>query len=176
MVKITSLRNEKLGIDMPQMVFERRADGLIDFNVIRLTEKVIWQALEKAGIVYEDWTAYKEPGQQVLNLFLELKDGYQDDEENIAAVYEQVTKPDDDEFTLSAVHNDTMDLIGFSVKVNLLPPGAFTNYAAQRQAEGADLAHLKPPHINPSEKVLSLLLAKPGEVRARIEAEPVAAH
>jgi len=171
MVRITSLRNEKLGIDIPQMVFERRVDGLIDFNVIRLTEKVIWQALEKAGIVYEDWTAYKEPGQQVLRLFLELKDGYQHNEEDIAAaVYEQLTKPNNDEFSLSAVHDDAMDMIGFSVKVNLLPLGTFANYTAQRQVEGADLAHLKPPHINPSDKVLSLLLVKP-VVAPEVEAE-----
>jgi hypothetical protein len=169
MVRITSLRDEKLGIDIPQMVFERRADDLIDFNVIRLTEKLIWQALEKTGIAYEDWTAYKEPGQQVLQLFLELKGGYQDSEENIAAaVYEQVTKPDNDEFTLSAVHDDAMDMLGFSVKVNLLPRGTFADYTAQRQAEGADLAHLKPPHVNPSDEVLSHLLGRP-------EAEALAA-
>ncbi len=50
MVRITSLRNEKLGIDIPQMVFERRADDLLDFVVIRLTEKTIWQAIENTGI------------------------------------------------------------------------------------------------------------------------------
>jgi hypothetical protein len=177
MVRITSLRNDKLGIDIPQMVFERRADDLLDFIVVRLTEKTIWQAIENTSIAYEDWTAYKEAGQPILNLFIELKDGYQDNEEDIAAaVYEQVTKPDNDEFTLSAVHDDAMDMVGFSVKVNLLPPGAFANYTAQRQAEGADLAHLKPPHINPSDKVLSLLLARPEavEVKAGAEAEAVA--
>jgi hypothetical protein len=162
MVRITALRNEKLGIDIPQMVFERRADDLIDFNVIRLTEKLIWQALESSGIPYQDWTAYKEPGQQVLQLFLELKGGYHDSEENIAmAVYERVAKPDDDAFTLSAVHEDVIGMLGFSVKVNLLPPGTFASYTAQRQAEGADPAHLKPPHVNPSPEVLSLLLARP---------------
>jgi len=31
---------------------------------------------------------------------------------------------------------------------------------AYRQAEGADLAQLKPPHINPSDKVIALLGAK----------------
>jgi hypothetical protein len=177
MVRITSRRNDKLGIYIPQMVFERRADDLLDFIVVRLTEKTIWQAIENTSIAYEDWTAYKEAGQPILNLFIELKDGYQDNEEDIAAaVYEQVTKPDNDEFTLSAVHDDAMDMVGFSVKVNLLPPGAFANYTAQRQAEGADLAHLKPPHINPSDKVLSLLLARPEavEVKAGAEAEAVA--
>ncbi len=52
-------------------------------------------------------------------------------------------------------------LIGFKpIEVTLLPAGVFANYKGQRQAEGADLAHLKPPHINPSDKVLSLLGAK----------------
>ena len=44
------------------------------------------------------------------------------------------------------------------LKITFLPTGAFSNYTALRQAEGADLAQLKPPHINPSEKILSLLL------------------
>jgi len=50
------------------------------------------------------------------------------------------------------------------IKITFLPRGAFQNYAAHRQAEGADLAQLKPPHINPSDKVLSLLGAKVGAV------------
>ena len=41
MIRITALRNEKLNIDIPQMVFERRADDLIDLGFMRLTEKVI---------------------------------------------------------------------------------------------------------------------------------------
>ena len=93
MVKITSLRNEKLGIEIPQMVFERRADGLIDFVFIRLTEKTIWQAIERTGIAYEDWIAYKEPGEPVLRLFIELKDGCQASGDDISkAIYQQITK------------------------------------------------------------------------------------
>jgi hypothetical protein len=147
------------------MVFERRVDDVIDFNVIRLTEKVIWQALEHAGVAYKDWVAYKEPGQQVLQLFLELKDGHQGIVENIAAmVREQVTKPEDGELVLSAVHKDVMDMIGFNIKVKLLEKGAFADYTARMQAQGADPAHLKPPHINPSDEVLSLLLGEAEEI------------
>jgi len=170
MVRITSLRNEKLGIEIPQMSFERRADDLIDFNVIRLTEKVIWQALEESGIPYQDWVAYREPGTQALQLFLEVKDGYRGSEEEIAAmVYQKLARPDNDEFAASAVHDDLMDMVGFSIKVNLLPGGTFAGYTAQRQAQGADLAHLKPPHINPSEDVLELLVIKPQKAKAGIE-------
>jgi hypothetical protein len=65
-------------------------------------------------------------------------------------------------------------MIDFKVEVNLLPQGAFAQYTAQRRAEGADLAHLKPPHINPSSRVLSLLSAAPERIAAREEAEKVA--
>jgi len=43
------------------------------------------------------------------------------------------------------------------VEVSFLPHGTFIRYITERQASGAALGHLKPPHINPSEKVLSLL-------------------
>ncbi len=78
-------------------------------------------------------------------------------------------------YTTSQIRDDFADMINFRVKATLLPPGAFANYTAQRQAEGADLAHLKPPHINPSDKVLSLLLAKPEVApEVKVEAEAVA--
>ena len=178
MVKITSLRNEKLGIDIPQMVFERRADDLLDFVVLRLTEKTIWQAIENTGIAYQDWTARKKAGEPVLQLFVELKDGYQASQADVAtAVYEQILNSDNDGYTTSSVHEDLTDMINFRVETTLLPYGAFANYTSQRQAEGADLAHLKPSHINPSDKVLSLLLAKPEAVpEVKVEAEAVAIH
>ena len=178
MVKITSLRNEKLGIGIPQMVFERRADDLLDFVVLRLTEKTIWQAIENTGIAYQDWTARKKAGEPVLQLFVELKDGYQASQADVAtAVYEQILNSDNDGYTTSSVHEDLTDMINFRVETTLLPYGAFANYTSQRQAEGADLAHLKPSHINPSDKVLSLLLAKPEAVpEVKVEAEAVAIH
>ena len=178
MVRITSLRNEKLGIAIPQMVFERRADDLLDFVALRLTERVIWQAIENTGIAYEDWAARKKAGEPVLQLFVELKDGYQASEADIgAAVNEQILNSDNDRYTTSAVHDDLVDMINFRVETTLLSCGAFANYTAQRQAEGADLAHLKPSHINPSDKVLSLLMAKPEAVpEVKVEAEAVAIH
>ncbi len=170
MIRITSLRNENLDVDIPQMVFERRADDLLDFVFIRLTEKTVWQAIERTGIPYVDWTAYKKAGEPVLNIFMELKDGYDGNEAGVAsAVHEQIIKSDSDRDTSSLIRDDFAEMINFRVEVNLLPRGAFANYTAQRQAEGADLAHLKPPHINPSAKVLSLLRARP-EVAPKVEA------
>lgn len=175
MIRITSRQNENLGIDIPQMVFERRADDLLDFVFIRLTEKTIWQAVERTAIPYVDWTAYKKAGEPVLSILIELKDGYERNETDIAsAVREEIINSDSDRDTKSLIRGDFAEMINFRVEVNLLPRGAFASYTARRQAEGADLAHLKPPHINPSEKVLSLLLAKP-EVAPKVEVESGAA-
>ena len=55
-------------------------------------------------------------------------------------------------------------MVGFDVKVAYLPEGTFDKYTARRQAEGADLAHLKPPHINPSDKVMSALLSETEDI------------
>ena len=163
MVRITALRNEKLGINIPQMAFERRVDDLIDFNVIRITEKLIWQSLEKSGIEYEDWFAYREPGQQTLRFYLEPKNGFQYNEQTVAAIlYDKMTRAED-EFTSSSTHDDLMKMVGFNIEVKFLPRGTFTNYTAMRQAEGADLAHLKPPHVNPPQKVLDMLTAETEE-------------
>lgn len=166
LIRITSLRNEKLGIDMPQMVFESRTDDLIDITGLgRLTEKIIWQAIENTGIPYADWTARKEviDGKPMVHLYLELKENYIASERGLAtAIYNELVELDKEyEYNIYRVYGTPEAVIGVKpIKVTLLPTGAFDNYRIQRQAEGADLAHLKPPHINPSDKVLSLLGAK----------------
>jgi hypothetical protein len=158
MVRITSLWNEELGINIPQMAFERRVDDFIDFYVVNFTERSIWQAIESTGVAYEDWVAYKDAKNQLLNIGLELKDGYQGDKADIAAlIYEKLARPENNKSEEVTRYNDLTDLAYFGVKVDFLPKGNFANYIAQRQTEGADLAHLKPPHVNPPKKVLSML-------------------
>jgi len=174
MVRITSLRNEKLNIDIPQMVFERRADELIDITGFgRLTEKVIWQAIENTGIPYVDWAARKEivEDKPILHLYVELKDNYIASEKTIAAaVYDELIKLDSVyHYNVYGAYGDPETVLGLKpVEVTLLPQGAFARYMAQRQAEGADLGNMKPPHVNPSDKVLSSL----GAPRVVVEAVP----
>jgi len=175
-IKITSLRNDKLGIGIPQMAFESRADEIINIGgFFRLTEKVIWQAIENTNIPYADWTVRKEIVEEkpVLHLYLELKDGYIASGRGVAKAIHDQLKRLDDGFIYSDLENMLGDVESVlelkPIEVTLLPEGAFSKYIAQRQAEGADLAHLKPPHINPSDKVLSLLGAKV-EAVPRVEA------
>jgi hypothetical protein len=178
-IKITSLKNEKLGIDIPQMTFEGRLSDIMDIgSLFRLSEKVIWQAMENTNIPYVDWTARKEviESRPVLHLYIELKDGYIASERGMAtAVFEQIIKYDEGTFYGSLAR--VLDPI--PIEVTLLPVGAFDNYIAKRRAEGADLAHLKPRHINPSDAELDVLRARVKaapeiEVVAEAEAEAVA--
>jgi phenylacetate-coenzyme A ligase PaaK-like adenylate-forming protein len=165
LIKITSLNNEKLGIDIPQMLFERRIDGIINFVVVQLTEKLIWQAIEHAGIAYEDWTSYKKPGESVLTVLIEPKNSFQGNIVDVATeIRKYIFRSDDNNHRVSGALEDLTDMFDFRVEVELLHQGAFANYTAHRQAEGADLAHLKPPHVNPSDKVLSLLLKETEEI------------
>lgn len=166
MIRITSLQNKKLGIKIPQMTFARRADDIIDFGVTRLTEKVIWQAIENSGIPYEDWIARKDAGENMaLHLFIELKDGSQATEADVvSAVYKEIVEVDDEQNTAAEIRGDFTNFIDFKIEATLLPSGTFARYIEKRRAEGAELAHLKPPHVNPTNKVLSQLLAETEEV------------
>jgi hypothetical protein len=157
MIRITSKRNDVLNIDIPQMTFERRADDLIDLaGYVRLTERTIWQAIENSGIQYEEWTVRKEFDEKpMVNLFLELKAGFKASESDIAiAIYEEIKKLDE-RVNSSSIYSTMENILGtIPLKVTLLPGGTFPNYIARRQKEGADLAHVKPPHINPPDEVL----------------------
>jgi hypothetical protein len=172
MIRITSLRNEKLNINIPQMEFYSRADDLIIITGLGyITEKLVWEAIENTGVPYVDWTARKEAidGKPALHIYMEPKDKYIAREENVATTVRKEFRKlesiyDYNPYPLVGDLETTLDLK--SVQVTLLPQGAFSSYISQRQAEGADLGHLKPPHINPSDKMLSLLGAAPVEVEA----------
>jgi hypothetical protein len=162
MVRITSLKNDKLKINLPQITFDRRVDDLIDLGFIRLTERIIWQAVENTNIPYKDWVAHKEIGETPrLHLYVELKDNHKASEEEIAAaVYEQIQKNGNGLFVYRELAS-LESLINYKpIRVTLLPQGAFSYYKEQKLAEGAELSQLKPRHINPSDKALSLLLSK----------------
>jgi len=44
------------------------------------------------------------------------------------------------------------------VRATLLSAGTFQRYFEEKQKEGADLAHLKPPHMNASDAAIQRLL------------------
>jgi hypothetical protein len=171
MITITAQHNEKLGIDIPQMAFHARVDDMIDIaGFTRLTEKVIWQAIENSGVNYKEWTVRKELKEvPILHLYLELGDNGHVNEEQIArAVHRELKR-------LDAPYADLEAFLGLRpLEVTILPENAFQGYTTRQQAAGADLAHLKPPHINPSDGVIDCLVSGVAEIpaasrKARIE-------
>lgn len=165
LIRITSLRNESLGIELPQMAFEHRVDDVIDFIAVKITEKNLWQAIRKSGVDCDDWVAYKKPGEPLLHLFIEPKNHWQGNEVELsAAIRDSLIAERKSRYKESTVREDWRDELGFDINVKILPSDSFSHYLATKQADGADLAHLKPPHINPSQEALSLLMPQVEEI------------
>jgi hypothetical protein len=154
LVEIVSLGDDEIGIDLPQMSFYSRADGIIDLAAFtRLTEKDIWRAIEEADVEYADWMARKEYASQepVLHIYVEPTADSDPEplRERIRARLREIHEP-------YAEMEEMLDMD--PLRVSLLPRGSFARYFFERQAAGADLAQLKPPHMNPSDKVIDVFL------------------
>lgn len=155
LIQITSLRNENLDIDIPQMVFLSRVDDQIDIaGFTRLSEKIIWQAIENAGLDNEGWVVRKEViDEPRLHLYIELKgNGHLTSEQVASLVHDE----------LKMLDTPYAELESFThlrpLKVTLLPRNAFGLYKRRQMESGADLTQLVPPHINPSEEAIRLLV------------------
>lgn len=156
LIEIVALRDEELGIDLPQMRFYSRADDVIflaGFAV--LTERTIWRAIENSGLRYVDWSACKEvwEGHSRLHLYLELEPEEQRQAETAhVLIHTQLQELDSD-------YRDLQDMLNIDpLRLTLLQPGTFLKYMQDRQQAGADLAHLKPPHMQASEEIIERLL------------------
>jgi hypothetical protein len=153
-VTITSLGNERLGIRLPQMAFYSRCDGIIDLGgFARLTEKTIAESINRTGIAYKGWTARREvDGSPMLHVYIEPREPGVRAPQVWAALHQQLKK-------LHEPYAEMETLLRLRpLKVTVLPRGAFGSYLAAQQARGAELAHLKPPHLNPSDETLRVLL------------------
>lgn len=145
---------------LPQFTFEGRADDRIDMaGFTRLDAKTIWEAMDKSGYAYQDWSVRKEfkGDSPILHMFLELK--------GPAA---QATEPDD---AAMAIHHairevdpfygDLETMLGIiPLKVTLLQAGTFDRFYDLRKVGGYDLELRTPPKMNtPDDDVADLLAA-----------------
>jgi len=154
LIKIVALEDKEAGIKLPQMVFESRADDLIDVvGFTRLHEKTVWQAINNTGIKYVDWTLQKEhiDGEPILHLYIELSQEYDVAELENSLQQEMV-----------GLDSDYRDLEGMlrirPLKVTPLTAGSFQRYHEEMKRQDADLARLKPPHMNASDTIMKTLL------------------
>lgn len=153
-VEIVSLRDEEQHIDIPQMTFYARVDGIIDIGgFTRLTEKSVYKAINSTGLPIVGWTARKEylQNKPILHLYLESSNGYQTDEVS-QAVHAKLKEED-------MGYADLEGMLGiYPLQVTMLQNGAFQKYIETKRQEGADLAHLKPPSVNPKDEEIRLLM------------------
>jgi hypothetical protein len=137
------------------MAFHSRIDNVIELGgFTSLTEKIIWKALENSGVPYRDWTVRKETADRPkLRLYIELKEEVANPNGHITGAVHAALKGQDADY--AAIE----DMLGYvPLEVTVLPTGAFARYTALQQAAGADLAWLKPPHMNAPQAALETLL------------------
>jgi hypothetical protein len=124
-------------------------------NLVRLTEKDIWKAIEATGVKYQDWLARKEFNSEdvSLHIYLEPKPS------EIIAVGDYKDKLALELSKVAPEFNGLDEILGRNpIQISLLKPGSFDAYMKQKQKEGADLAHIKPAHMQPSDHVMKRLL------------------
>jgi hypothetical protein len=153
LIKSIALEDDETGVRLPQMVFEARADRIIDIGGFsRLNERIVWQALESLDIQYEDWMARKEfeDGQPVVRIYLAMEQPSRDQLE--ARLHESLKALDEDYANLESM----LDMN--PLRLRYLPLGTFARYTQMCEAEGADMAHVKPPHMQPSDQIVNKIL------------------
>ena len=153
-IKVVAKRDAEAGIDLPKIAFQRRTDDVMDLaGLCRLDERTLWQAINNAGIKDSGWMACKEhDGRQAgVRIYLEPDDQIEPDE--VAAIIDS---------QLKVVDTDYKDINTFldmqPIRVTVLAPGTFQRYTEEKMEQGADLAQLKPAHVNPSEAMVQRLL------------------
>jgi len=153
-IKVVAQKDTEAGINLPQIVFHSRIGETIDLaGLTRLTEKVIWQAIANTKVEYEDWSVRKEydGDQAYLRLFIELKEDIEPSK--LETLVDQELK------NVDVDYRDLDSYLEFQpVRVTKLSPGTFTRYYQAMVEEGADMAHLKPPHMNAREELIERLL------------------
>jgi hypothetical protein len=154
--EVLSLKDDELGINLPQFNYYARSADVINLaNFAFLTEKDIWYSLEDADVEYNEWIARKviDEDKSYLHLYVEVDPNNHLDEEEIRSRVSD---------SLSKINKDIKDMkemLAYDpLRLNLLNPGAFASYMDYQQSHGADLAHTKPPHMNPTKDELGVLI------------------
>jgi hypothetical protein len=182
-ILITALRNEQLNINTPQMLFYGRAGDIIDFGLVRkyarrqpsqvadrtelmplgevfthvfFNEKMVWRAINNSGCACEEWMARKEVQEDraLIHVYVEPKVRGSFDEKDLSvSLHEQLKRANEN-------YADLESFLGYKpLRVTLLPEGTFGEYMSRMRAAGADLAHVKPPHMNAVDSVMEALQA-----------------
>jgi len=169
-VEFPVLEDTEAGIHLPQMTFVGRSPDFIDIAgfVGLLDERMVWQAIINTGIKYTEWAVRKEivADEPVLRLYLETPEILDSE-----MVHEKIHT------ALKELNHDFADYESMiekrALEVVLLMPGSYHAYTAERMAAGADLARLKPPHMNPSDEIIHTLTKHSQAIQSRRAAQVI---
>lgn len=157
MFEVIALEDKEIDCKLPQVRFYSRVKDIIDIGgFARLSEKEIWQAIEDTKIAYHDWVARKEivDGEPILHIYIEMQPGMS------IPVTDAKELIDNHLAIRVSEYEDLKTMLNYDVlKVSMLPPGSFAAYMDAQVKAGADLAHIKPPHMQPPDTIMESLLS-----------------
>ncbi len=155
LVRFIQFADQEIQVALPSMTIAGRSDGLIDIGSFTglMDEPMFWQAIHDTGLDYEEWTVRKEidANGAFLHLYIELKKAVPAAEAR-HRIHEQLKAS-------NLFYADFESMLEIDpLRLTSLSPGTFRAYALERQAAGADLAHLKPAHMNVPDAIITDLL------------------
>jgi hypothetical protein len=161
LIRVVALRDEVLGIDLPQIRVECRADSVINIgSMVALTERAIWEAIGLLDLGLINWTARKETNSARREVALHVHiEGPGIEAERLRVDLHQALIDTCEEY---ASYHAIMDVN--PIRVTVLAPGTFDAYFAARQAAGAELGHLKPPRMQPPAEAIDMLMKLSAEL------------
>jgi hypothetical protein len=155
LIKVLAMRDDELGIDLPQIRVESRVDGRINLgSMVVLTERALWDAFAGLDIDLMNWAARKEKddSRREPTLHLYVESGSLNPDRFRVDFHDALVTTNEEYASFNAIMETN------PIRVTILAPGTYDRYLTARQAEGADLGHLKPPRMQPSDQIISRLL------------------
>lgn len=153
--EVIAVKDNEINSVLPQFTFFSRKQDIIDMgSILQITEIHIWKGIEAAGIKYKDWVARKELINDQVKLHI-----YIEPQGNVDLSLDEIKNKMDAYFSENfSDYNFLKDMIIHDpLEISFLPQGSFDAYLAAKQAAGAELAHLKPVHMQPDEQMIKLL-------------------
>ncbi len=159
LLEVVAAENAELGIRLPQFRFVGRSGSFLDLSGFAgiIDERMMLRALSMAHAHYMDWCIRKEfhQGKTWLHLYIEFFEGVRVNLEEFRDRLHEILKQ------LNEDYRHAEEMLGYvPLKITQLRPGSFARFTQQRLREGADIAHLKPARIQPSDEAIALLLEK----------------
>lgn len=153
LVRVTALEDAEAGICLPQIVFETRADDLIDIaGFTRISEKTVTQAIANCNLPFVDWTIRKEIREEkpVLHIYMET-DSTLGEVEMADMIHRELINTDPG-------YHDLVQLMELCpLELTRLGWDSFNRYYEQKQRQGLALGLSRPPRVNAPDQVIDEL-------------------